>query len=197
MSEVAELLRNITGVHLQDNLKMFDAKVLSVDSDLRTCEVILLSGKSSNTITCRLMASVNDGCLMIPEVRSTVIVTMSDYVQPYVSQYSGIQNIVWLGGEYDGVPIVSHPTDNTKGLLVKINNLENTRTKNPVLNFGGQNAELWCEGGEIGFITQMIYESAKYPMQCLWFTTLVSKKENLSSFYKTLNKEKAHIFTID
>ena len=124
MSEVAELLRNITGVHLQDNMKMFDAEVLSVDSDLRTCEVILLSGKSSNTITCRLMASVNDGCLMIPEVRSTVIITMSDYVQPYISQYSGIQNIVWLGGEYDGVPIVSHPTDNTKGLLVKINNLE-------------------------------------------------------------------------
>jgi 23S rRNA (adenine1618-N6)-methyltransferase len=29
--------------------------------------------------------------------------------------------------------------------------------------------ELWCEGGELGFITQMIYRSAKYPMQCLWF----------------------------
>lgn len=25
-------------------------------------------------------------------------------------------------------------------------------------------------------------------MQCLWFTTLVSKKENLASLYKTLNK---------
>jgi 23S rRNA (adenine1618-N6)-methyltransferase len=66
------------------------------------------------------------------------------------------------------------------------------------LNFGGQNAELWCEGGEIGFVTQMIYESAKYPMQCLWFTTLVSKKENLSSLYKTLNKVSAvDIKTID
>lgn len=72
----------------------------------------------------------------------------------------------------------------------KINNLNpNTKkTDKPVLNFGGQNAELWCEGGELGFITQMIFESAKYPMQCLWFTTLVSRKENLSSFYKTLNK---------
>jgi 23S rRNA A1618 N6-methylase RlmF len=28
-------------------------------------------------------------------------------------------------------------------------------------------------------LTQMMIESAKYPMQCLWFTTLVSKKENL------------------
>jgi 23S rRNA (adenine1618-N6)-methyltransferase len=76
----------------------------------------------------------------------------------------------------------------TKSSIRKINALENTRTKEPVLNFGGQNTELWCDGGESGFVTQMIFESAKYAMQCLWFTTLVSKKENLSSFYKTLNK---------
>lgn len=56
------------------------------------------------------------------------------------------------------------------------------------LNFGGQNTELWCDGGELGFITQMIYESAKYSMQCLWFTTLVSKQSNLKSIYKTLGK---------
>jgi 23S rRNA (adenine1618-N6)-methyltransferase len=37
----------------------------------------------------------------------------------------------------------------------------------------------------------MIFESAKYPLQCFWFTTLVSKKENLSSLYKTLNKVSA------
>jgi 23S rRNA (adenine1618-N6)-methyltransferase len=96
----------------------------------------------------------------------------------------------------------------TKSTIRKINNLENTKTTTrggaerseakPVLNFGGQNAELWCNGGELGFVTQMIYESAKYPMQCLWFTTLVSKKENLSSLYKTLNKVSAvEIKTID
>nr|WP_314834636.1 23S rRNA (adenine(1618)-N(6))-methyltransferase RlmF [uncultured Flavobacterium sp.] len=95
-------------------------------------------------------------------------------------------------------PFHNSKEEATKASIRKINNLENTRTKNPVLNFGGQNAELWCEGGEIGFVTQMIYESAKYPMQCLWFTTLVSKKENLSSLYKTLNKVSAvDIKTID
>lgn len=76
----------------------------------------------------------------------------------------------------------------TKGSLRKVNNLENKKSTIPVLNFGGHDAELWCEGGELGFITQMIYESAKYPMQCLWFTTLVSKQSHLSSIYKTLNK---------
>ena len=89
-------------------------------------------------------------------------------------------------------PFHSSQDEATKSNIRKINNLESrsfgTKTKNPVLNFGGQNAELFCDGGELGFITQMIFESAKYPMQCLWFTTLVSKKENLASFYKTLNK---------
>ena len=37
----------------------------------------------------------------------------------------------------------------------------------------------------------MIYESAKYPLQVLWFTTLVSKKENLPNIYKTLTKVQA------
>jgi 23S rRNA (adenine1618-N6)-methyltransferase len=67
-----------------------------------------------------------------------------------------------------------------------------------LLNFSGQNSELWCKGGELGFITQMIYESVKYPMQCLWFTTLVSKKENLKNIYKLLSKVgTAEIKTID
>lgn len=95
-------------------------------------------------------------------------------------------------------PFHASQEEATKSTIRKINNLENKKTTNPVLNFGGHNAELWCEGGEIGFITQMIYESAKYPMNCLWFTTLVSKKENLSSIYKTLNKVSAvEVKTID
>ena len=78
-----------------------------------------------------------------------------------------------------------------KGTARKISNLNAKKEKEVVLNFGGQNNELWCEGGEHKFITQMIYESRKYANQCLWFTTLVSKKENLRSLYKTLSKVNA------
>jgi len=78
-----------------------------------------------------------------------------------------------------------------KGTLRKISNLNQQKTTKAVLNFGGQNGELWCDGGELRFITQMIYESVKYPLNCFWFTTLVSKKENLSTIYKTLNKVNA------
>ena len=98
-------------------------------------------------------------------------------------------------------PFHSSAADATKSSLRKVNNLETSakeKITKPVLNFGGKNAELWCEGGELGFITQMIFESAKYPLQCFWFTTLVSKKENLSSLYKTLNKVSAvEVKTID
>ena len=95
-------------------------------------------------------------------------------------------------------PFHNSATEAAKSSIRKVNNLTETRTKNPVLNFGGQNAELWCDGGEIGFISQMIYESAKYPLQVFWFTTLVSKKENLPNIYKTLSKVQAvEVKTID
>ncbi|MBZ4042575.1 23S rRNA (adenine(1618)-N(6))-methyltransferase RlmF [Flavobacterium hibisci] len=97
-------------------------------------------------------------------------------------------------------PFHASAEEANKSTLRKISNLNPKNKKNakPVLNFGGQHAELWCNGGEISFITQMIYESVKYGSQCLWFTTLVSKKENLSTIYKTLKKLNAvAIKTID
>ncbi len=78
-----------------------------------------------------------------------------------------------------------------KGSLRKVSNLKGQKQTKAVLNFGGQNNELWCEGGELAYITQMIYESARYPLQCLWFTTLVSKQSHLKSLFKTLNKVNA------
>ena len=95
-------------------------------------------------------------------------------------------------------PFHNSKEEATKVALRKVNNLSTNKTTTPTLNFGGQNAELWCPGGELGFITQMIYESAKYPMHCLWYTTLISKQAHLNSLYKTLNKvNAANISTID
>lgn len=41
----------------------------------------------------------------------------------------------------------------------KIAHLTQQKTLQPTLNFGGQSNELWYDGGELAFITQMIYES--------------------------------------
>ncbi|WP_298221745.1 23S rRNA (adenine(1618)-N(6))-methyltransferase RlmF [Flavobacterium sp.] len=95
-------------------------------------------------------------------------------------------------------PFHASQAEANKANLRKINTLQNAKSVKPVLNFGGQNAELWCDGGEIKFITQMIFESVKFANQVLWFTTLVSKKDNLTSIYRTLQKVNAsEIKTID
>ena len=63
--------------------------------------------------------------------------------------------------------------------------------KSSLLNFGGQNAELYCAGGEQAFVNTMIEESRQYAMQCIWFTTLISKAENLPGVYRALKKVNA------
>ncbi len=65
------------------------------------------------------------------------------------------------------------------------------------LNFGGQANELWCNGGEALFLKRMIRESALFKTQVGWFTSLVSKKENLPNIYKQLKKLKANFRTIE
>jgi len=64
------------------------------------------------------------------------------------------------------------------------------------LNFGGQNAELWCPGGEIGFIARMIEQSMGFADQSLWFTSLVSKKSNLQPLSRLLKKARVAEFKV-
>lgn len=56
----------------------------------------------------------------------------------------------------------------------------------PTLNFGGQGAELWCPGGESGFLDRLIRESAGLQDRVLWFSTLVSKATTLPGAHKAL-----------
>ncbi|MCR9289671.1 MAG: 23S rRNA (adenine(1618)-N(6))-methyltransferase RlmF [Bacteroidetes bacterium] len=60
-----------------------------------------------------------------------------------------------------------------------------------LLNFGGKNSELFYSGGEKGFVTRMIKESANFQSSCLWFSTLISKKSNLPSVYNVLKSVNA------
>ena len=63
--------------------------------------------------------------------------------------------------------------------------------KSPVRNFGGQNNELWCKGGEIAFLRKMARESRDFSEQVEWFTSLVSKKENIRPMKMALKKQGA------
>lgn len=85
-----------------------------------------------------------------------------------------------------------------KGNLRKTKNLKKSKVQKNNLNFGGQQSELWCEGGELAFISKMIEESALFSSQILWFTCLVSKQENLFKLTSLLKKVKAvEVKTID
>lgn len=76
----------------------------------------------------------------------------------------------------------------TKGTHRKLKNLTKEKQKEATLNFNGQAHELWCEGGEIAFITTMIKQSVDKADQVKWFSTLVSKKENLDVIKKVLKE---------
>ena len=77
------------------------------------------------------------------------------------------------------------------GTLRKLNNLNSGRVTQPVLNFGGQNNELWCDGGEERFVSNMIHQSKQFAKTCFWFSTLISKESNLKSVYEVLTKSEA------
>lgn len=78
-----------------------------------------------------------------------------------------------------------------KGNIRKNKNLRHAKIKTAHFNFGGQDSELWCEGGEIEFVSKMIHESQEFSKQVLWFTCLVSKKDNLSQLLKLISEKKA------
>jgi len=58
-------------------------------------------------------------------------------------------------------------------------------------NFGGLGTELWCEGGEAGFIGRMIDESVVLGGQVRWFTTLVSSSATLPGLHRLLRQVEA------
>ncbi|MEP1449165.1 MAG: 23S rRNA (adenine(1618)-N(6))-methyltransferase RlmF [Paraglaciecola sp.] len=96
-------------------------------------------------------------------------------------------------------PFHQSPQQANAGSQRKVKNLARNKSKrgehqtpvpsNPTLNFAGQANELWCEGGELRFIQRMIAESREFSQQIIWFSSLVSKKDNLPQIYKSLREQ--------
>lgn len=108
-------------------------------------------------------------------------------------------------GEFFDVSVCNPPfhsslEDAMKGSQLKLKNLARNRgeetptqtpTQTPTLNFGGQGAELWCNGGEALFLKKLIKESQQYATQCRWFTSLVSKIDHVKPALKLIRKQGA------
>ncbi|WP_413112277.1 23S rRNA (adenine(1618)-N(6))-methyltransferase RlmF [Thaumasiovibrio sp. DFM-14] len=81
-----------------------------------------------------------------------------------------------------------------QGTQRKRNNLNSNQAKRGQsgqakhgLNFGGNANELWCQGGEQRFVSDMIKESKEFKENVLWFTSLISKSDNLRPLKKQIN----------
>ena len=73
-----------------------------------------------------------------------------------------------------------------KGTLRKLSSLNKTKVTKPVLNFGGQSNELWCDGGEERFVRDMIRQSKQFSTNCFWFSTLISKQAHVAPILEAL-----------
>ena len=85
-------------------------------------------------------------------------------------------------------PFHASAAEASEGTQRKWRNLGRLGKDNSRLNFGGQDAELWCRGGERAFIQRMVAESAEIPTRCFWFSSLVSKSENLPAIHAALKR---------
>ncbi len=108
-------------------------------------------------------------------------------------------------GEYYDVSVCNPPFHASLEEALKIgqkkrDNLALNRNENTInmdsksslsSNFGGQKAELWCKGGESKFLRMMIKESKTFGNQCHWFTSLISKNDNVKPAIKLLRKLEA------
>ncbi len=74
--------------------------------------------------------------------------------------------------------------------LRKQSNLRGEKVKTVSMNFAGHENELWCDGGEVKFISTMIRESKAFAKQVNWFSTLVSKTSHVNRIYGMLREAK-------
>lgn len=133
--DIIESIRQMTGTHLDDRVHLVAATVDSVNISARTCNVTTISGKESTAMEgAKLMATVDDGVLLIPSVGSTVFISYSNYNVPFVTMYSALDQILLISGNSQ-VSIVDSKimlNDGSYGglveiipLVTKLNNLEN------------------------------------------------------------------------
>ncbi|MCK9410835.1 MAG: 23S rRNA (adenine(1618)-N(6))-methyltransferase RlmF [Prolixibacteraceae bacterium] len=106
-----------------------------------------------------------------------------------------LKGVLQVGENFDllicNPPFHTSAEEARSGSQRKLSNLKGNKIKSPTLNFGGQNNELWCPGGEVQFARQMIAESSEFAGSITMFTILIAKSEHLPMVYHALKLVKA------
>jgi hypothetical protein len=97
---IRRAIETLAGVKGEDKVAMVAAEVISVDEAARTCNVEVITGIGQTEIeNVQLMASIDDGLLLIPAIGSTIIVSYSAFNQPFVSLFSELSKVLLVAGE--------------------------------------------------------------------------------------------------
>jgi 23S rRNA (adenine1618-N6)-methyltransferase len=106
-----------------------------------------------------------------------------------------LQNVLYADEYFDftlcNPPFHASAEEAAAGSQRKLKNIGKPVSAKPLLNFEGHNHELWCEGGEVEFVRQMIRQSEPLADHCLWFSSLLSKQDNLPLIYTEIEKTDA------
>ncbi|MFA5727219.1 MAG: hypothetical protein WC886_06230 [Saccharofermentanaceae bacterium] len=91
---IIEAINKMTGQHKLSPVYYVDAIVNSVNVDKRICNCTAIGGQTEYELpNVKLMPVVDDGILIEPVLNSIVKVIFSQTVEPFICQYSEIENI--------------------------------------------------------------------------------------------------------
>lgn len=112
----------IRAMQTEQSINTMLCKVISVDGLLCDCEPI---NGDADILEVRLNASGEIGYVITPKIGSLVMVTKFERFEAFISSFSDVEkveincnNIVFNGGENDGLVLIGE-------LVTKLNNLEN------------------------------------------------------------------------
>jgi len=118
MADLTRTIQELAGTRNQDEVKLYQCNVNSVDLSTRTANLTTITGTANVTFNALLTAGISDGFVVTPEIGSMVYVLMSKYTLPFIVTFSDIMQFDIMGGEFGGLVKVIELTE-------KLNNLEN------------------------------------------------------------------------
>lgn len=130
---IIEAVNKMSGQHKIDQVTYINAVVLSVNKNERSCHCRAIDGHTEYDLpTVLLMASVDDGILIEPEINSTVKVIFSQNIEPFVVQFSEIKNITIFAntkvqlqdGSFGGIVKVTDLVSKLNKIETDLNNLK-------------------------------------------------------------------------
>ena len=132
---IIEAIRKMAGDHKNDVVTYVNAEVVSVDLSSRTCVCSAIDGHTAYDLpNVQLMPIIEDGMLIEPTVGSAVKVIFSQNIEPFICQYSEIENITLTArtkiqlndGIFGGLIKIDNLIEKMNNLETDLNNLKGT-----------------------------------------------------------------------